>query len=113
MLDNRSTNSIDLPRAQSGDEKCLVMNLVRNKKIGMKMLLKNLNNILSDDPNLLVEVVLLITDPKRMKEKNLTESDYADALGRVESEGSPRTKYVLADALNHAAKKAGFLALAS
>ncbi len=115
MITNRTIESfrLPLPRASAGDELGLLVNLVRNEQIGVKMLLQNVNEILADDESLLVDVVLLITDPQRVAESNVAAEDFSAALTAVERDASPRTKSVLEEAISHAAKKAGFLALAS
>jgi len=99
--------------ASAGDELSLLVNLVRNEQIGVKMLLQNVNEILADDPGLLVDVVLLITDSNRISEGDADASDFASALVEVERDGDAKTKIALVSAINHAAIKAGFLALPS
>lgn len=100
-------------RASAGDELSLLVNLVQTEKIGVKMLLQNVAEILADDQSLLVDVVLLITDPKRISESDAHEIDYANALLSVKRATSLKGKDVLESAISHAAEKAGFLALAS
>ena len=99
-------------RASAGDELSLLTNLVRSEQIGVKMLLQNVTEILDDDESLLIDIVLLLTDPKRIADSDVSPEDYASALIAV-SRTSMRTSAVLTSAIKHSASKAGFLALPS
>ncbi len=101
------------PCARAGDELGLLINLVQTEKIGVKMLLQNVVEILDDDSSLLVDVVLLITDPKRIMGSDASEHDYAKALISVKRSAGLKGAGIVEDAILHAAEKAGFLALAS
>ncbi len=110
---NRLGLSFSATRASAGDELSLLVNLVQTEKIGVKMLLQNVTEILADDQSLLVDIVLLITDAKRIRESDAHEGDYAKALISVKRSTDLNGKDVLECAISHAAEKAGFLALAS
>jgi|GEM_PF-5810590 len=110
---NRLGLSFSATRASAGDELSLLVNLVQTEKIGVKMLLQNVTEILADDQSLLVSIVLLITDAKRISESDAQEGDYAKALISVKRSTDLNGKDVLENAISHAAQKAGFLALAS
>ena len=99
--------------ACAGDELGLLVNLVRNEQIGVKMLLRNVTEILADDASLLVDVVLLITDSRRIEDSDATEQDFKSALIAINRAEGLSTKLVIESAINHAAQKAGFLALPS
>lgn len=101
------------PVASAGDDMGLLIKLVQTEKIGVKMLLQNVTEILTDDPSLLVPVVTLITDVKRIKGSDATELDYAKALNLVAREPKLSQGDVLKNAIQHAAEKAGFLGLPS
>lgn len=107
----KKSGRIYLP-ASAGDEISLLTNLVKTQQIGVKMLLQNLTEILKDDQSLLVEIVLLITDPNRIAESDVSPEDYATALVAVDRADS-KASDVLTSAINHSASKAGFLALPS
>jgi len=102
-----------IAQASAGDELNLLINLIQTEKIGVKMLLQNVAEILTDSPDLLVPVVLLITDTKRINDSDALETDYANALIAVKRNQNLKAKGVLETAISHAAKKAGFIALAS
>ena len=110
---NRLGLSFSATRASAGDELSLLVNLVQTEKIGVKMLLQNVTEILADEQSLLVDIVLLITDAKRIRESDAHEGDYAKALISVKRSTDLNGKDVLECAISHAAEKAGFLALAS
>jgi len=112
-MKNRNRLGLNFPQATAGDDIGLLINLVQTEKIGVKMLLQNVTEILTDDPNLLVDVVLLITDAKRIQESDASEFDYAKALNLVKSRPELGAGAVLENAINHAAQKAGFTALPS
>ena len=112
-MKNRNRLGLNFPQATAGDDIGLLINLVQTEKIGVKMLLQNVTEILTDDPNLLVDVVLLITDAKRIQESDASELDYAKALDLVQRAPELKAVTVLESAINHAAQKAGFTALAS
>jgi intracellular sulfur oxidation DsrE/DsrF family protein len=110
---NRLGLAFPAPLASAGDELSLLVNLVQTEKIGVKMLLQNVTEILTDDPSLLVDVVLLITDPKRINESEAHETDYVKALISVKRATDLKGQEVLENAISHAAAKAGFIALPS
>ena len=110
MKPNRNRHVLN---AQAGDELSLLVNLVRNEQIGVKMLLQNVVEILKDDESLLVDVVLLITDEKRINGSDAKSEDFAEALVAVQRESAFQAKDVLVNAIEHAAHKAGYLALPS
>ena len=114
---NRNRLGVSFPMARvgasAGDELSLLVNLVQTEKIGVKMLLQNVTEILADDQSLLVDIVLLITDTKRINESDANESDYAKAMISVKRATDLKGKNVLENAISHAAEKAGFVALAS
>jgi len=112
-MNNRNRLGLSFPHASAGDDLGLLINLVQTEKIGVKMLLQNVVEILADDASLLVDVVLLITDPKRIAGSDAHEVDYAKALDLVNRAEGLKGQTVLASAISHAAGKAGFLALAS
>jgi len=116
-MNNRNRLGLSFPAATAtataGDELSLLVNLVQTEKIGVKMLLQNVTEILADDQSLLVDIVLLITDPKRIRESDALENDYAKALTLVKRANDLKGMDVLENAINHAATKAGFLALPS
>lgn len=112
-MTNRNRLGLNFIPASAGDDISLLTNLVQTEKIGVKMLLQNVTEILSDDPSLLVDVVLLITDPKRIQDSDAIELDYAKALNLVKRTPELTAGQVLENAINHAAQKAGFLALPS
>ena len=112
-MNNRNRLGLSFPQASAGDDLSLLVNLVQTEKIGVKMLLQNVTEILTDDESLLVDVVLLITDPRRIRESDAHEADYAKALTFVKRANNLKGKEVLENAISHAAGKAGFLALAS
>lgn len=112
-MNNRNRLGLSFPCASAGDELSLLVNLVQTEKIGVKMLLQNVTEIMTDDPSLLVDVVLLITDPRRIRESDAHENDYARALILVKDAQGLQGKDVLENAISHAAGKAGFLALPS
>lgn len=114
-MNNRNRLGLSFPSvsASAGDELSLLVNLVQTEKIGVKMLLQNVTEILADDQSLLVDVVLLITDPKRIRESDAQEADYTKALVSVKCANELQGKDVLESAISHAAEKAGFLALPS
>lgn len=116
-MNNRNRLGINFPSAancaSAGDELTLLINLVQTEKIGVKMLLQNVTEILSDDETLLVDVVLLITDQTRINESDADEADYAKALLAVKRATNLKGQFVLENAINHAAQRAGFLALPS
>jgi len=119
MMNNRNRLGLTFnkpenkPRASAGDELSLLIGLVQNETIGVKMLLQNVAEILRDDPNLLVNVVLLITDSKRISESDARELDYAQALISVRRMDKMKGKEVIENAISYAADQAGFVALAS
>lgn len=112
-MNNRNRLGLSFPLASAGDDLSLLVNLVQTEKIGVKMLLQNVTEILDDDPSLLVDVVLLITDVKRIRESDAHEGDYAKALIQVKRATDLKGQEVLESAISHAAGKAGFLALPS
>ena len=109
-INRGSQNSL---RASAGDEISLLINLVITEQIGVKMLLQNVTEIVADDESLLVDVVLLITDAKRIADSNATIEDYASALAAVQRADTLKAKPVLLSAINHSAQKAALLALPS
>jgi len=108
-----NTGGLNRLRASAGDELSLLTNLVRTEQIGVKMLLQNMAEILEDDESLLVDIVLLVTDAKRIADSDVTAEDYVLALASVDRSSELRAKSVLVSAINHSADKAGFLALPS
>ena len=112
-MNNRNRLGVSFPPPSAGDELNLLVNLVQTEKIGVKMLLQNVTEILADDQSLLVGIVLLITDAKRISESDANELDYAKALISVKRAANLKGKDALESAIAHAAEKAGFLALAS
>ena len=116
-MNNRNRLGVSFPPATAlataGDELSLLVNLVQTEKIGVKMLLQNVTEILADDQSLLVDIVLLITDVKRISESDADAVDYAKALILVKRATGINGTDVLENAITHAAEKAGFLALAS
>ncbi|GAA5495781.1 hypothetical protein Rhal01_01960 [Rubritalea halochordaticola] len=95
-------------RASAGDELSLLVHLTRAEKIGTRMLLRNLVEIVSDDPELLVDVVLLLTDTKRNKRGEIGREEYLEAYRTVLNADGLRGASVLASAIEEGAKKAGF-----
>jgi len=70
-------------RANAGDELGLLVNLLREEKIGYKTLLRNVAEIVADDYDLVVKAVLILTDKNRIKAAELTQFQYEDALVAV------------------------------
>ncbi len=113
---NVNNNRLELnltPTACAGDDIGLLIKLVQTEKIGVKMLLQNVTEILKDDPNLLVTVVNLITDANRIQGSDATDFDYAKAMNLVERDTNLKQSDVLLKAIKHAAEKAGFQGLPS
>lgn len=85
----------------------LLVQLTRSGKIGTRMLLRNLVEILRDDPGLLVDVVLMLTDAKRHRGGGIRREEYLDAYVTVlNSEGLPAA-IVVATAVAEGAGVAG------
>ena len=73
-------------RAQAGDELGLLVNLLREEKIGYKTLLRNVNEIVADDYDLVVKAVLILTNKERIKAAGLNQPQYEEALVAVRTE---------------------------
>jgi len=67
-------------RARAGEELGLLVNLLREEKIGYRTLLRNAAEILADDFELLVPAVLILTDKDRIKHAEVTQAEFEDAL---------------------------------
>lgn len=98
-------------RATAGDELSLLVHLTRAEKIGTRMLLRNVVEIVHDDPELLVDVVLLLTDTKRNEDGDIELAEYQEAYNAVLAADGLRGASVLASAIEDGAKKAGFTGL--
>lgn len=95
-------------RASAGDELSLLVQLTRSEKIGTRMLLRNVVEILKDDPSLLVDVVLMLTDPKRNRKGELGREEYLNAYVAVLNADALPGAIVLATGVTEGALKAGF-----
>lgn len=67
-------------RAEAGDDLGLLVNLLREEKIGYRMLLRNLVEIVNDDYGLTVQAVCVITDRVMQKNTNITQIEFEDTL---------------------------------
>lgn len=89
-------------KALAGDDLGLLVNLLRNEKIGYKMLLQNLAEVCADDYDLVVQAVLIITDKARLKATNISILDIDEAIQAVETADDFRGNETIIAALNEA-----------
>lgn len=94
-------------RATAGDELSLLVHLTRMETIGTRMLLRNLVEIIQDDPSLLVDSVLMLTDCKRDL-SIISCEEYLDALAAVRDANGLRAASVLQEAIKESARLAGY-----
>lgn len=94
-------------RATAGDELSLLVQLTRMETIGTRMLLRNLVEIAQDDPNLIVDIVLMLTDARRDLSV-ISREEYEDALLAIRSADTLRAAQVLEQAILESAKIAGY-----
>lgn len=107
----RGTRNIGL-RATAGDELSLLVQLTRMETIGTRMLLRSLVEIVRDDSELVVDIVLMLTDPKR-DFSLVTFEEYRTAYLSVEMAKDLPGATVLQKALVESSEKAGFVGLDS
>jgi len=71
-------------RANAGDELGLLVNLLRDEKIGYRTLLRNVAEIVADDKELMVNAVLILTDKERIKQAEVMPVDFTNAIDHIE-----------------------------
>lgn len=69
--------------AQAGEDLGLLVTLLRESRIGYRMLVQNIAEICADDYDLIVQAVLIVTDKERIKATDLSENDYENAIIKV------------------------------
>jgi hypothetical protein len=96
--------------AEAG-EITLLTELTAKEVIAPDLLVRNLLPILADEPGLLVDVVLQLTDPKR-DYTGVRLEDYQKTYAAVGTAPGVRARQVLLRALEDSAQRAGYTALA-
>lgn len=85
----------------------LLVGLTAREQIVPRMLVRNLLPILQEEPGLLVDVVLQLTDPKRDFTR-VAREEYLDAVRSVEGADRVRARQALVGALKESARLAGY-----
>lgn len=94
-------------RATAGDELSLLVQLTRMETIGTRMLIRNLVEIVQDDPSLIVDIVLMLTDARRDL-SIVSREEYLNALAAIREADTLRVSQVLEQAVLESAKLAGY-----
>lgn len=88
-------------------ELALLISLTAREQIVPRMLVRNLLLILKEEPGLLVDVVLQLTDPNRDFTR-VAREEYLDAYRGVEAADRVRARQALLCALEESARLAGY-----
>lgn len=73
-------NRVNRIRANAGEDLGLLVNLLRQEKIGYKMLLRNVVEIVNDDYELVVQAVFNITNKDKRNAAQPTQIEFQDTL---------------------------------
>lgn len=99
--------TIDVPAVNAPSELELMIELTAKERIGPVMLVRNILEILEEEPGLLVDAVLQLTDSNR-EFSVVTHADYRDAYLAVANAPRVRARQVLLCALQQSANLAGY-----
>lgn len=97
--------------ATEANEIELLVELTAKETIAPRLLVRNLLPILAEEPGLLVDAVLQLTDPKR-DYREVSYQDYQITYAEVLIAPGVRARQVLLRALEDSAKRAGYPELA-
>ena len=96
--------------ATEANELELLVELTAREAIAPELLVRNVLAILADEPGLLVDVVLQLTDPNR-DFTAVTVEDYQKAYAEVLTAPGVRARQALLRALEEGANRAGYAAI--
>lgn len=105
LLEN--TTNDRLAEAAQNNELELLIGLTAREQIVPRMLVRNLLPILTEEPGLLVDVVLQLTDPSRDFGR-VAREEYLDAYRAVAAAERVRARQAILKALEESARLAGY-----
>lgn len=105
LLEN--TKNVSIAGAQANNELDLLIGLTAREQIVPRMLVRNLLPILAEEPGLLVDVVLQLTDPSRDFAR-VAREEYLDTYRAVVTAERVRARQAVLKALEESARLAGY-----